>query len=89
MAFGATPRRIFSLALGQSLRLVLAGLALGALASLALTRLMTSFLYGVEATDPLTFAGVSLLMLGVALLAGYVPAARAAAVDPLAALRHE
>jgi putative ABC transport system permease protein len=89
MAFGATPRRIFGLVLGQSFRLVSAGLALGMLASLALTRLMTGFLYGVTTTDPLTFVGVGLLLLGVALLAGYVPARRAATVDPLVALRQE
>jgi putative ABC transport system permease protein len=89
IALGATPRSIFSLVLGQSFRLVLAGLALGMLASLALTRLMTGFLYGVTVTDPLTFVGVGLLLLLVALLAGYLPARRAATVDPLVALRSE
>ena len=89
IALGATPRRIFALVLGQSLRLVLTGLALGMLASLALTRLMTGFLYGVRTTDPMTFAGVGLLLIAVALLAGYVPARRAATVDALVALRSE
>jgi predicted permease len=89
MAFGATPRRIFALVLSQSFRLVVAGLALGMLGSLALTRLMTGFLYGVTATDPQTFVGVGLLLLGVALLAGYLPARRAATVDPLVALRQD
>jgi len=89
MAFGATPRRIFGLVLGQSLRLVLTGLAMGMLASLALTRLMTGFLYGVTTTDPLTFMVVGFLLLGVALFAGYIPARRAAKVDPMIALRHE
>ena len=89
MAFGATPRRIFGLVLSQSCKLVLTGLGLGMLGSLALTRLMAGFLYGVTATDPLTFIGVGLLIVAVALLAGYVPARRAARVDPLIALQHE
>lgn len=89
IALGATPSRIFGLVLGQSLRLVLTGLALGVVASLALTRLMTGFLYGVTATDPLTFLAVGLLLLAVALLAGYFPARRAARVDPMVALRYE
>jgi len=89
MAFGATPRRLFGLVLGQSFMLVVAGLVLGMLASLALTRLMNEFLYGVTATDPLTFVGVGLILIAVALLAGYVPARRAATVDPLVAIRHE
>jgi predicted lysophospholipase L1 biosynthesis ABC-type transport system permease subunit len=89
MAFGATPRRLFGLVLGQSFMLVVAGLVLGMLASLALTRLMNGFLYGVTATDPLTFVGVGLILIAVALLAGYVPARRAATVDPLMAIRHE
>ncbi|MGH2813397.1 MAG: ABC transporter permease, partial [Actinomycetota bacterium] len=89
IALGATRSRIFSLVLGQSLRLVLCGLVLGMMASLALTRLMTGFLYGVTATDPLNFLVVGLLLMAVALLAGYLPARRAATVDPLVALRHE
>lgn len=89
LAFGATPRRIFALVLGQSCRLALSGLLLGMLASLGLTRLMTSFLYGVTVTDPLTFVGVGLLLLIVALFAGYLPARRAATIDPLVALRRE
>jgi predicted permease len=89
MALGATRAKIFSLVLGQSLRLVLTGLALGIAASLALTRLMTGFLYGVTATDPLTFLAVSLLLIFTGLLAGYFPARRAARVDPMVALRSE
>ena len=89
IALGSTPRRVFGLVLAQSLKLVLTGLALGMLASLTFTRLMTGFLYGVTATDPLTFVGVGFLLIVVSLLAGYFPARRAAAVDPLVALRNE
>jgi putative ABC transport system permease protein len=89
VALGATRANIFGLALGQSLRLVLTGLALGIAAALALTRLMTGFLYGVTATDPLTFLAVSMLLIGAGLLAGYFPARRAAKVDPMVALRSE
>src|SRR5262249_14720084 len=80
VAFGATRANIFGLVLGQSLRLVLTGLALGVAASLALTRLMTGFLYGVTATDPLTFLAVSMILIATGLLAGYFPARRAARV---------
>jgi putative ABC transport system permease protein len=89
VALGATRMNIFGLVLGQSLRLILTGLALGIAASLALARLMTGFLYGVTATDPLTFLAVSLLLIITGLLAGYFPARRAARVDPMVALRSE
>jgi predicted permease len=89
MALGATRRNIFGLVVGQSLKLVLTGLALGVAASLALTRLMTGFLYGVTATDPVTFLAVSLILIATGLLAGYFPARRAARVDPMVALRSE
>jgi len=89
VALGATRANIFGLVLGQSLRLVLTGLALGVAASLALTRLMAGFLYGVTATDPLTFFAVSMLLIATGLLAGYFPARRAARVDPMVALRSE
>jgi putative ABC transport system permease protein len=89
MALGAERRTIFGLVLGQSLRLVLAGLAMGLAASMALTRLLAAFLYGTAATDPVTFAAVSCVLLVVALLAGYVPARKAVGIDPLLALRAE
>jgi predicted permease len=89
VALGATRGNIFGLVLRQSLRLVLAGLALGIPASLALARMMTGFIYGVTATDPTTFVAVSVLLVAIALLAGYFPARRAAKVDPMIALRSE
>jgi predicted permease len=89
VALGASPVSLFTLVLGHSVRLVLAGLALGVTASLALTRMLARFLYGVTATDPLTFAAVALLLFLIALLAGYFPARRAASIDPLTALRQE
>jgi putative ABC transport system permease protein len=87
MALGAGRRNIFGLVLGQSFRLVLAGLALGFMASLVLTRLLATFLYGTTTNDPLTMATVCGVLVAVALFAGYVPARKAAGVDPLRALR--
>jgi putative ABC transport system permease protein len=87
MALGATRGSIFGLVLGQSFKLVLAGLGVGIAAALALTRMLSAFLYGIKATDPPTFLAVAALLLAIALLAGYVPARRAASVDPLKALR--
>ena len=87
MALGAPQSSVFGLVIGQSLKLVFAGLAVGLAAALALTRALTGFLYGVKATDPLTFAAVGAVLIATALLAGYLPARKAAAVDPLTALR--
>lgn len=89
VALGATRSSVFGLVLQQSIRLVLTGLAVGVVVCLAVTRTLNSFLYGTTSTDPLTFLGVGALLLAIALLAGYVPARRAAAVDPLRALRVE
>ncbi len=75
--------------LGQGCRLACAGIAIGLITALTTTRLMTRFLYGVQPTDPTTFAAVSLLLIAVALLACYVPARKAIKVDPMIALRCE
>ena len=89
MALGATPSGIFVLVLRQAAVLVGAGVAIGLLAALGLSRLLSSLLVGVSSYDPVTFTGVSAFLVGVALLACYLPARRATRVDPSLALRHE
>ena len=89
MALGASRSEVLRMVLGESLRLALLGVAGGLLAAFALTRVLSSLLYGVSPTDPLTFAGMALVLISVALLASSIPAQRATRVDPLVALRYE
>jgi putative ABC transport system permease protein len=92
MALGAEKQWIFGMVIQQGLRLAAAGLAIGTIAAFLLSQLLRSFshlLYGVNPSDPLTFAGVALLLSAVAVFACYVPARRATRVDPMIALRSE
>jgi putative ABC transport system permease protein len=89
LALGAQPHDVMNLILRQGLQMISVGLVLGLVSALALTRLMKSLLFGVNATDAVTFAAVTLLLLVVALLACLIPARRATRVDPLATLRQE
>jgi putative ABC transport system permease protein len=89
IALGAESRSILQMVLRQGLGLASTGTAVGLVCALAVSHLMAGLLYGVGPTDPVTFAGVAVLLIGVALLACYIPARRAVRVDPLVALRHE
>jgi putative ABC transport system permease protein len=89
MALGATRADVLRLVVGNGMLLTAIGVALGLAASIALTRIMRSFLFGVNAIDLVTFAAVSLVLAAVALLATYIPARRATRVDPTIALRYE
>jgi putative ABC transport system permease protein len=89
MALGAQQRDLLRLVVGQGILLVLIGAAVGIAATTGVTRFMSAMLYGIHAGDPLTFAGVAILLTLVALAACYIPARRAMRVDPMVALRYE
>jgi putative ABC transport system permease protein len=89
MALGATRESVLWLILSQSAKLLLLGLAVGIPVALVLTRLLSNLLFGVRPADPITFAGVAILLALVAMAASYVPTRRAMRVDPMVALRHE
>jgi len=89
IAMGATSADVLRLVLGEGMRITLVGVGIGLVAALGLTRLITKMIYGVGATDPITFAVVAILLTAVALLACYIPARRAMRVDPIVALRYE
>ena len=89
MALGSPSAGVFRLILGNGLKVTLAGIVIGIAAAAALTRYLSTMLYAVRPTDPLTLVGTALLLVAVAMLACYLPARRATRVDPMLALRHE
>lgn len=89
MALGADKKDVLQMVIGQGLRVTLLGTVMGIGGAIALTPFLSSLLYGVKPTDPLTFVAVSLLLTATALLVCYIPARRAMRVDPVVALRHE
>ncbi len=89
IALGAATGNVLRMIVGQGLRPIFIGVAIGIAGALALTRTVASLLFGVTATDPLTFGAVTLLLVGAAMLACYVPARRVTKVDPTVALRYE
>jgi putative ABC transport system permease protein len=89
IALGAEKLDVLKMVIGHGLKLAFVGVAIGILGALGLTRFVSSLLYGVKPTDPLTFIAVSVILIAVALLACYIPARRATKVDPMVALRYE
>jgi putative ABC transport system permease protein len=89
LTLGAQPGQIVGMVVGEGLKLALAGGLVGIAGALALSRLLSGFLYSIGAADPLTYCAVALVLLAVGLVASYLPARRATRIDPIVALRHE